>query len=189
MWLILFMENVPHQLAWLWHCHIFYFRYPSSLTVSLLWSVCSVDHPITTACWTKFPAKSNGGKALEGWFDPRPWTLSMMQGREKLSTNPEKINYLDNTHPIWININWWPLDYVLITVSSSLGDATICKFKFRTPRLQGFVIEKLNQSQRPKIFLLVKLPYLWFKLPLPYLWKTVHSYWKMETFLIAMVPY
>ena len=84
------------------------------LTVSLLWSVCSVDHPITTACWTKFPAKSNGGKALEGWFDPRPWTLSMMQGREKLSTKPwKKISTIwKNTHPIWITIDWWYLDYV-----------------------------------------------------------------------------
>lgn len=52
----------------------------------------------------------------------------------------------------------------------------------RTPRLQGFVIKKLNQNQRPKIFLLVKLPYLWFKLP--YLWKTVQSYWTWRYVLL-----
>ena len=113
----------------------------------------------------------------------------MMQGKEKLSTKPgKKINYLEKYTSNLNNYKLMTIGYLLITVSSSLGDATICKFKFRTPRLEGFVIKKLSQSQRPKIFLLVKLPYLWLKLP--YLWKTVHSYWKIDfIFQIAMAAY
>lgn len=153
--LIVFMENVPHQLAWLWHCHIFYFRYPSSLSVSLLWSVCSVDHPITTACWTKFPAKSNGGKALEGWFDPRPRhgpeLCQWCKARKHYLPNPEKkINYLEKYTSNLNNYKLMTIGYLLITVSSSLGDATICKFKFRTPRLQGFVIWKTESKPKTK---------------------------------------
>ena len=72
--------------------YIFYFDYPLFNLVSLHFSVCSVDHPITTACWTKFPAKSNGGKALEG-CDPQLWTLSM-QGTKNAVPQP--------TSTIWI---------------------------------------------------------------------------------------